>query len=93
MFRLDGKCAVVTGAGQGIGLVIARRIIAEGARVPVADFSGEQEETASELGEAAVACYADVTSEADVEAMFAKALSAFDKVDASIHVAGNPGGR
>ena len=90
---LSGKAVVVTGAGKGIGRVIARRFVSEGARVLVSDFTGEQDEVAGELGNAAVACHADVTREEDIEAMFAKALAAFGRVDASIHVAGNPGGR
>jgi NAD(P)-dependent dehydrogenase (short-subunit alcohol dehydrogenase family) len=90
---LEGKIAVVTGAGRGIGRVIARTFVEEGARVLVADFTGEQNEVAEELGDAAVAAHADVTDEDQIEAMFASAIQAFGRVDASIHVAGNPGGR
>ena len=90
---LSGKVAVVTGAGRGIGRVIARRFVSEGAKVLVSDFSGEQDDAAAELGTEAVACHADVTREEDIEAMFATALRAFGRIDASIHVAGNPGGR
>lgn len=90
---LEGKVAVITGAGRGIGRVIARMFVAEGARVLVSDFSGEEEDAAVELGADAVAFRADVTSEADIEAMFGRALEAFGRVDASIHVAGNPGGK
>jgi NAD(P)-dependent dehydrogenase (short-subunit alcohol dehydrogenase family) len=90
---LAGKVAVITGAGKGIGRVIARRFVAEGARVLVSDFTGEQDATAAELGKAAIAFQADVTQEAEIEAMFAAALKCFGRVDASIHVAGNPGGR
>jgi NAD(P)-dependent dehydrogenase (short-subunit alcohol dehydrogenase family) len=86
---LAGKTAVITGAGR----VIARRFVSEGAKVLVSDFTGEQDDTAAELGSAAVACHADVTREGEIEAMFAEALTAFGRVDASIHVAGNPGGR
>ena len=90
---LEGKIAVVTGAGQGIGRTIARMFVAEGARVLVSDITGAEEATAAELGTAALACRADVRSEADIAAMFARALDHFGRVDASIHVAGNPGGR
>lgn len=90
---LEGKVAVVTGAGRGIGKVIARTFLQEGARVLAADFTGEQNDTAAELGPDVVACHADVTREEDIEAMFARALEVFGRVDASIHVAGNPGGR
>lgn len=90
---LDGKVAVITGAGRGIGKVIAQLFVGEGAKVLVADFSGEQDQTAAELGDVAVPFQADVRREEDIEAMFAKAIDAFGRVDASIHVAGNPGGR
>jgi NAD(P)-dependent dehydrogenase (short-subunit alcohol dehydrogenase family) len=90
---LKGKTAVITGAGQGIGRDIAKMFVAEGARVLVSDISGAQDDTAGELGEAALSCHCDVSREADIEAMFARALDAFGRIDASIHVAGNPGGR
>ena len=85
--------ALITGAGQGIGKVIARMFVAEGAKVLVSDFSGQQDETAAELGEAAIACHADVSVEANIEAMFTRAVDAYGRLDASIHVAGNSGGR
>ena len=90
---LEGKVAVITGAGKGIGRVIAHRFVAEGAKVLVSDFTGDQDATAAELGDAAVAFQADVTREDEIEAMFAAALEAFGQVDASIHAAGNPGGK
>jgi NAD(P)-dependent dehydrogenase (short-subunit alcohol dehydrogenase family) len=90
---LEGKVAVVSGAGRGIGKVIARAFVQQGAKVLAADFSGEEEDTAAELGSAVVACRADMTREADIEAMFGKALDAFGRLDASIHVAGNAGGK
>lgn len=90
---LKGKAVVITGAGQGIGRDIARLFVAEGARVLVSDITGAQDATAAELGDAAIACPCDVSSESDIETMFARALDAFGRIDASIHVAGNPGGR
>ena len=90
---LKGKTAVITGAGQGIGRDIARMFVAEGARVVVSDISGAEAETARELGEAALAVHCDVTREDDIAALFARAREAFGRIDASIHVAGNPGGR
>ena len=44
--QLDGKVAVITGAGRGIGRVIARLFVEEGARVLVSDVSGKEEDTA-----------------------------------------------
>jgi NAD(P)-dependent dehydrogenase (short-subunit alcohol dehydrogenase family) len=66
----------------------ARIFVREGARVLAADVSGRQDETAEELGDAVVPFRCDVTSEPDVEAMFAAALEAFGKVDAVLNVAG-----
>lgn len=88
MGELDGKVAVITGAGSGMGRASARVFVREGARVLGADISGREQETADELGEACVPFRADVSQEADVEAMFAAALDAFGKVDAVLNVAG-----
>ena len=53
-----------------------------------ADVTGHEEQTAADLGAAAVPCRCDVTDEAQVEAMFAAALAAFGRVDAVLNVAG-----
>lgn len=90
---LENKVAVIAGGGRGIGAATARVFVEEGAKVLVADFSGREKETADELGEAAVAFHADMTSEDDIEAMFAAAVDAFGRVDVLVNVAGNPGGR
>jgi NAD(P)-dependent dehydrogenase (short-subunit alcohol dehydrogenase family) len=88
MGELDGKVAVITGAGSGMGRASAEVFVREGARVLAVDISGRQEETAAALGGAVVAHQCDVTDEAAVEAMFAAALRAFGKVDAVLNVAG-----
>lgn len=86
---LEGKVAVITGAGRGIGRVTARLFVEQGARVLAADVSGEEAATAAELSDAAESFHVDVRSEDDIFAMFAAALARFGRVDASIHAAGN----
>jgi NAD(P)-dependent dehydrogenase (short-subunit alcohol dehydrogenase family) len=88
MGELDGKVAIITGAGSGMARASAHVFVREGAKVLGADITGREQETASELGDAFVPCHADVSDEADVEAMFAAALEAFGKVDVVCNVAG-----
>lgn len=88
MGALDGKVAVITGAGSGMARASTRVFVREGARVLAADVSGREKETADELGGAVVPFRCDVTSEADVEAMFAAARETFGRVDAVLNVAG-----
>ena len=88
MGELDGKVAVITGAGSGMARATTRVFVREGARVLAADISGREEETAAELGDAVVPFRVDVTDESQVEAMFAAAEDAFGQVDAVLNVAG-----
>ncbi len=88
MNELEGKVAVITGAGSGMGRASARVFVREGAKVLAADISGRQDDTAAELGAAVVPCKCDVSVEGDVEAMFAAAIDAFGRVDAVLNVAG-----
>jgi 3-oxoacyl-[acyl-carrier protein] reductase len=85
--RLEGKSAIVTGAGSGFGAGIARKFIAEGAQVLVADINREAAEgVAAEFG--GTACHADVADAASVKAMVAAANDAFGKVDILVNNAG-----
>src|SRR5215213_6531085 len=88
MGELDGKVAVITGAGSGMARACSRVFVREGARVLAADVSGREDETAEELGDAVKSFRVDVTKEDEVEAMFAAALEAFGRVDAVLNVAG-----
>jgi NAD(P)-dependent dehydrogenase (short-subunit alcohol dehydrogenase family) len=88
MAELEGKVAVITGAGSGMARASAEVFVREGAKVLAADISGRQEDTAATLGEAVVPFKVDVSDEASVEAMFAAALDAFGRVDAVLNVAG-----
>jgi NAD(P)-dependent dehydrogenase (short-subunit alcohol dehydrogenase family) len=88
MGELDGKVAVITGAGSGMGRASTEVFAREGAKVLAVDVSGREEDTAAALGDAVVPCRCDVTDEAQVEAMFATAREAFEGVDAVLNVAG-----
>ena len=89
---LDGKVAVITGAGRGIGQAIAERFAAEGAAVLVADVDGEAAEGVAagiaSAGGSARAQAADVRDPADIVAMFDAAEAAFGPVDIVVNNAG-----
>jgi NAD(P)-dependent dehydrogenase (short-subunit alcohol dehydrogenase family) len=82
---LEGKVAVITGAGQGLGKVMARVFAREGAKVLAADVSGAEEATAAEIGSPVVPFHADVGREPEIEAMFDHALQTFGRVDALVN--------
>ncbi|WP_284754714.1 SDR family oxidoreductase [Arthrobacter sp. efr-133-R2A-120] len=71
--RLDGKTALVTGAGSGIGLAVAQRFVAEGARVYFADINLEAAEKAAAVTGSALAqaLRMDISDEASVSAAYA----------------------
>src|SRR4029450_6076248 len=88
--RLLGKVAVVTGAASGIGKEIARAFRREGAKVVIADLDRAGADAAAEElgGKDAIGIAMDVTSEPDVEAGMAKAVSAFGRIDVLVSNAG-----
>jgi 3-oxoacyl-[acyl-carrier protein] reductase len=87
--RLQGKVAIVTGAGSGFGAGIATRFAAEGAHVALLDINlrGAQE-VAAAAGHGAIALKCDVTSTSDIAAALAGTLKAFGKLDIVVNNAG-----
>jgi NAD(P)-dependent dehydrogenase (short-subunit alcohol dehydrogenase family) len=88
MGELDGKVAVITGAGSGMAKASVKVFVREGAQVIAADISGGEKDTASEIGEGVVPFHCDVTNEADVEATMRAAVEEFGRLDAVLNVAG-----
>jgi NAD(P)-dependent dehydrogenase (short-subunit alcohol dehydrogenase family) len=88
MGLLDGKVAVITGAGSGMAKASVRVFTREGAQVIAADISGAEKDTAAEIGAGVVPVHCDVTKEADVEAAMRAAVSEFGRLDAVCNVAG-----
>src|SRR6478752_3785549 len=90
--RLDGKVAIITGASTGLGPVMAKRFVDEGASVLLAARREELvQEAAAACGDAAIAMRADVTVEDDVIAMVARAITEFGHVDVMCNNAAAPG--
>jgi NAD(P)-dependent dehydrogenase (short-subunit alcohol dehydrogenase family) len=90
MNRFDGKVALVTGAGQGIGEATARRLAAEGARVAVTDISGRQEQVAASIGAQALALHCDVTSSKSLADTIAKIVDSFGALHVAVNNVGLP---
>src|SRR5262245_43095824 len=93
MGLLDDKIAVITGAGRGIGKACAQVFVREGAKVVAVDISGEEKETAAELGSAVLPVSADVSDEESVAAMVDAAVGAFGRIDVLVNNAATVRGR
>jgi NAD(P)-dependent dehydrogenase (short-subunit alcohol dehydrogenase family) len=88
MGELDGKVAVITGAGSGMAKASVKVFVREGARVVAADISGAEKDTAAEVGDAVIPFHCDVTNDADVMALMDAGIEHFGRIDAVLNVAG-----
>ncbi len=87
--RLDGKTALITGAGSGLGKAIAEIYAREGARVALADVNLDAAKAAARpIGNNAIAVRCDVTKKADIAAAIAETLAAFGALDILVNNAG-----
>jgi len=87
--RLEGKSAIVTGAGRGIGAAIAEAFIREGASVVIAETDATTgAATAARLGASAHFIRTDVTDNVSVEACAAETLARFRRIDVLVNNAG-----
>jgi 2-dehydro-3-deoxy-D-gluconate 5-dehydrogenase len=89
---LEGKVALVTGAGRGIGMEIARTLAQAGARIVVNDLTNEScQRTAQMIGDLnsqSLIASGDVSSQSDVQSIFEKSIATFGKLDILVNNAG-----
>ena len=94
MFRLDGKVALVSGAGRGMGFGVAQTLARQGATVVINDFYAERAEAAAKLlqdeGLRAHAAAADMTDRSAIFAMTGKLVAEHGAIDVFVHNAGIP---
>jgi NAD(P)-dependent dehydrogenase (short-subunit alcohol dehydrogenase family) len=92
--RLEGKVALATGVASGIGRATALALAREGARLVLGDVAAAGEETARDaraFGAAAEFVAADVTRQADVDALVARAVARHGRLDCAVNNAGIEG--
>ncbi|WP_183429113.1 SDR family oxidoreductase [Mesorhizobium sp. RMAD-H1] len=87
--RLNGKTAIITGAGSGFGAGIAKRFAEEGADVVLADINLKRAGgVAAAIGDTAIAVQADVSRKDDVDELVAAAMQRFGRIDIMVNNAG-----
>src|ERR1700686_1674919 len=93
--RVDGKVALITGGGSGIGRATALLFGREGAKVVVADYNAEGGErtvkTITEVGGTAVFHPADVSNPQDVDALMHRVVETYGRLDCAFNNAGIEG--
>lgn len=93
MTDLVDKIAIITGGASGIGAATAKLFIEAGAWVVIADIQDQRGEAlAMALGDQAIYQHADVTQEADVQALVQQTMQRFQRLDCMINNAGGVGG-
>lgn len=91
-YRLDGKVALITGSGRGIGLACAFALAREGARIMITDINPSAVDDAcrqlKEAGHEAAGLTADVCKQEDVQAVADAAIASFGSIDILVNNAG-----
>ncbi len=86
MKRLEGKCALITGAARGIGFAFAQAYVREGAQVVIADIDGEAANIAADtIGSAAIAVEMDVSDQLSIAEGVDTAINAMGRIDILIN--------
>lgn len=89
--RLEGKTAIITGAGSGMGLASVERFLEDGANVVAVDINAEAAEAAvADAGDRAVAYGTDVMDTAGVEQIISETVARYGRVDCYFNNAGVP---